>query len=247
MALLREHHVVIELQRQPLVQLYALVVEGDSLRRAIVRADDCRVPPAGPAAKIALIKKSDVSDAVVLAEIIRDGQTMNAGADYERILYGMKHNYARAQGFPGAGLAAGPCLLKDTMQLAAFEGGDFGLGYQAMLVNEGMPQFLVDQISAKHHLAQATVGLLGMAFKAESDDIRSSLSYKLKKLLTFKAKGVLTADPYVRVDQEILPVEEVVERSDILILCVPHQCYRNLDTKSKCLVDIWNFWRDSNS
>ena len=144
-------------------------------------------------------------------------------------------------------MAAGPCLLKDTMQLAAFEGGDFGLGYQAMLVNEGMPQFLVDQISAKHHLAQATVGLLGMAFKAESDDIRSSLSYKLKKLLTFKAKGVLTADPYVRVDKEILPVEEVVERSDILILCVPHQCYRNLDTKSKCLVDIWNFWRDSNS
>ena len=42
-----------------------------------------------------------------------------------------------------------------------------------------------------------TVGILGMAFKAESDDIRSSLSYKLKRLLRFKAARVLCTDPYV--------------------------------------------------
>jgi UDP-N-acetyl-D-mannosaminuronic acid dehydrogenase len=87
-----------------------------------------------------------------------------------------------------------------------------------------------------------TVGLLGMAFKAESDDPRFSLSYKLKKILMFRAKAVLTTDPYVKNDPELLGLDEVVRRSDILILCAPHNAYRNLNLDSKIVVDIWNFW-----
>src|SRR5438270_2603948 len=113
-----------------------------------------------------------------------------SNVDYYRVVEGMKHNYPRSKDFPGAGFAAGPCLLKDTMQLAAFSRNQFGLGFQAMLVNEGLPQFLVDRISAAYPLSELTVGLLGMAFKADNDDARSSLSYKLKKLLTFRAKDV---------------------------------------------------------
>ncbi len=166
-----------------------------------------------------------------------------ANLDYYKILDGMKRNYPRSQHFPLAGFAAGPCLFKDTMQLASFYRNQFGLGFQAMLVNEGMPQFIVDRLDAAYPLDTMTVGLLGMAFKAESDDPRFSLSYKLKKILMFRAKSVLTTDPYVKNDPELLDVKDVVRRSDVLILCVPHKAYSDLELGQKIVVDIWNFWQ----
>ena len=165
-----------------------------------------------------------------------------ANVDYYRILEGMKRDYPRSRDFPRAGLTAGPCLFKDTMQLASFYRNQFGLGFDAMLVNEGIPQFIVDRLDAQYPLEKMTVGLLGMAFKAESDDPRFSLSYKLKKILAIRAKSVLTTDPYVQSDPALLPLEEVVRGSDILILCAPHRAYRNLDPGHKIIVDIWNFW-----
>ncbi len=165
-----------------------------------------------------------------------------ANVDYYRILDGMKRDYPRSKDFPRAGLTAGPCLFKDTMQLASFYRNQFGLGFHAMLVNEGMPQFIVDRLDAQYPLEQLTVGLLGMAFKAESDDARFSLSYKLKKILAIRAKSVLTTDPHIQDDPALLPLEEVVQQSDILILCAPHRAYRNLDLGHKVIVDIWNFW-----
>lgn len=165
-----------------------------------------------------------------------------ANLDYYRILDGMKRNYPRSKDFPLAGFAAGPCLFKDTMQLASFYRNQFGLGFQAMLVNEGMPQFIVDRLDATYPLDQMTVGLLGMAYKSESDDPRFSLSYKLKKILMFRAKTVLTTDPYVKDDPELLELDDVIHRSDILILCVPHRAYRKLNLERKIVVDIWNFW-----
>jgi UDP-N-acetyl-D-mannosaminuronic acid dehydrogenase len=61
----------------------------------------------------------------------------SANLDYRRIAHAMKHNYPRARGIPSPGLAAGPCLFKDTMQLLAFAQNQFSLGNAAMLVNEG--------------------------------------------------------------------------------------------------------------
>ena len=43
-----------------------------------------------------------------------------AGIDYNRVLDAIRRDYPRASDLPGPGFAAGPCLLKDTMQLAAF-------------------------------------------------------------------------------------------------------------------------------
>lgn len=165
----------------------------------------------------------------------------SAGADYSAVLRAMKTNYPRATRIPGPGFAAGPCLFKDTMQLAAFSGNQFGLGHAAMLVNEGLVLYVVEQLRGKHDLRSMTVGLLGMAFKPDIDDIRASLSYKLKRSLALHAAEVLTTDPFVKTDPELLPLSEVVERSDILILCTPHTAYKHLDTRGKALIDIWSF------
>ena len=170
----------------------------------------------------------------------------SAGADYHAITQAMKHNYPRMSSLPRPGFAAGPCLFKDTMQLAAFARNQFGLGQAAMQVNEGLVLHLVDDLKRAYDVSSMTVGLLGMAFKAEIDDTRASLSYKLKRMLQMSARDVLTTDPFVTTDPAILPLEQVVERSDILILCAPHSAYADADLKGKPVVDVWGFLKNAN-
>ncbi|HJX84589.1 MAG TPA: UDP binding domain-containing protein, partial [Candidatus Angelobacter sp.] len=167
----------------------------------------------------------------------------SSGADYNAILEAMKRNYPRAARIPGAGFTAGPCLFKDTMQLAAFARNQFALGHAAMLVNEGLVLYVVDEIRRVQDLSQKVVGLLGMAFKPDVDDIRASLSYKLKRALTMYAQSVLTTDPLVKCDPDLLPVEEVIERSDLLILATPHTVYQGLDLRGKPVFDVWGFFK----
>ncbi|NLD78427.1 MAG: nucleotide sugar dehydrogenase, partial [Acidimicrobiales bacterium] len=161
------------------------------------------------------------------------------GVDFDRIREAMTKDYPRASDVPGPGLAAGPCLLKDTMQLAAFNNNNFMLGHAAMMVNEGLPMYMIDQIEKDHDLSTMTVGLLGMAFKGESDDIRSSLSYKLKRLLKIKADRVLCSDPYVTVDPDLAPLDQVLEQADIIVIGAPHKPYAHL-APTVPVFDIWN-------
>jgi UDP-N-acetyl-D-mannosaminuronic acid dehydrogenase len=170
----------------------------------------------------------------------------SAGADYQAVMRAMKQNYPRARSFPGPGFSAGPCLLKDTMQLAAFARNQFGLGHAAMQVNEGLVLQLADDLRHAYDIAGMTVGLLGMAFKAEVDDTRASLSYKLKHVMEMCAREVLTTDPFVTTDPAILPLDQVIARSDILILCTPHSVYANVDLKGKPVVDVWGYLKNAN-
>jgi UDP-N-acetyl-D-mannosaminuronic acid dehydrogenase len=160
------------------------------------------------------------------------------GLDFERIRQGLMLDYPRAADMPGPGFAAGPCLLKDTMQLAAFNNNNFVLGHTAMTINEGMPLYLVDRLTRRYDLESMTVGILGMAFKGGSDDIRSSLAYKLKRVLTSTAAAVRCTDPYVTADDSLAPLDEVVDSCDLLIIGAPHPEYADLAT-TKPVVDIW--------
>lgn len=161
------------------------------------------------------------------------------GVDFYRLHEAITRDYPRAADLPKAGFAAGPCLLKDTMQLAAFDNNKFFLGHAAMMVNEGLPAYLVEHLRAKYPLANMTVGVLGLAFKADSDDRRDSLAYKLRRILETEAREVLVTDPFVA-DEAILPLEEVLERSDLLVIAAPHRAYRDVAQAGKPVVDIWN-------
>ena len=168
-----------------------------------------------------------------------------AGLDYSQIREAIVFEYPRASDLPNAGFTAGPCLFKDTMQLAAFSNNNFALGHAAMLVNEGMPLYAISKIEEEFDLRNMTVGILGMAFKGNSDDIRSSLSYKLKKILQFKAKTVLTTDPYVTVDESLISEAELLSQADLLIIGAPHDTYKQIKT-SKPVIDIWNLLGNGN-
>lgn len=162
------------------------------------------------------------------------------GADFDRIANAMRKDYPRLSAMPGPGFAAGPCLFKDTMQLAAFYKHNFSLGLAAVWVNEGLPQFVVEQLSKMCDLKKSTVGILGMAFKAGSDDTRASLSYKLRKLLRLEAERTLCHDPYVK-DPSFVSLETIIAESDAIIVAAPHKDYEGLQIPASTVVlDIWN-------
>jgi len=163
------------------------------------------------------------------------------GVDYARVYEAMTANYGRAQDLPRPGFAAGPCLLKDTLQLAAAYRNNFLLGHAAMMVNEGLPDFVVRRL-VEHDgidLNGARVGILGMAFKADIDDIRDSLSYKLAKILRFHGATVVCSDEYVD-DPAFVKKEDLLASCPIVVVGVPHAAYRGLVVPAAThLVDLW--------
>lgn len=169
----------------------------------------------------------------------------SAGLDYGSILAGMKKDYPRLRDLPGPGFAAGPCLMKDTMQLAAFNNTRFLLGNSAVTINEGLPDFLVERLAARRDLTRCKVGILGMAFKADVDDVREALSYKLAKILRFHGAEVRCSDEFA-CDPTFVSVEEVVSSCDPIIVGVPHSRYRDLVVpRGTEVIDLWGVLRSS--
>ena len=160
------------------------------------------------------------------------------GLDYNRIREIMIDGYDRSKSLPSAGFAAGPCLLKDTMQLSAFNSNQFQLGQAAMNINEGLPSYIVDNLSKEFDLTKKTIGILGMAFKANVDDIRDSLSYKLRKILIFRGANVLCSDEFVK-DSSFMSQEELIQQSEIVIIGAPHETYSTIDFSNVKLINIW--------
>ena len=166
------------------------------------------------------------------------GIALQSGQNFETIRRLMMHNYPRSLDFPKPGFAAGPCLPKDSLQLIAFSRQSSPMNSAAYSVNENLPNIIVNKISKEINLQDMTVGILGMAFKSESDDPRSSLSYKLKKLLSFECRRVICSDPYVQ-DDNFTSLEEVLIYSDIIVVAIDHEEYRGLQFKQ----EVFKVWK----
>lgn len=170
----------------------------------------------------------------------------SAGLNFNRIHQIMTQGYPRASGLPKPGFAAGPCLMKDTVQLVSFAQNKFLLGTAAVMTNEGMAEYVISEIQKSVNLSVLTVGLLGMSFKPEIDDTRSSLSFRILKLLEIRALKVICNDPFVIDQSSFRPIEYLKNNCDILIICTPHETYKkNLLDFQKPIVDIWGFLSDN--
>ena len=159
--------------------------------------------------------------------------------DFYKIREVMKDGYKRNAHIPMSGFTAGPCLLKDTMQLSSFYNKKFPLGSAAMQVNEGMPKFIIDDLERNYNLKKKTIGLLGLTFKADCDDIRDSLAIKLLNYLKKKKIKTLYSDEFYNLKGSIKK-ELLIRKSDIVIISTPHSKYKQIKiSKKKVLIDIW--------
>ena len=170
----------------------------------------------------------------------------NLEIDFENVRSALTFDYPRAEDLPGAGFTAGPCLFKDTKQLSVANLNKFAMGNAAIEINDGLPNYIVSRLSLRHNLKEITIGILGMAFKGESDDIRSSLSYSIKDLLSKQCRKVLTHDPYVKNDIDLVTLQVILENADILLIGAPHNIYKTVLT-SKPIIDVWNLLKRGSS
>lgn len=168
----------------------------------------------------------------------------NLNVDYRRLEGLMRAGYPRMGSFPTPGLTGGTCLTKDTLMVNHVS--NFRLGQAAFWINESFPHFLVNQLKKTFRMDSKCVGILGLAFKAESDDKRESLSCRLYKLLEPLCRRVMVHDPYVK-DERVRSLDDVVKQSHILIIATPHEIYNSLIIPNdKYLLDPWNLHEAKN-
>lgn len=162
--------------------------------------------------------------------------------DIYEILRLVNKGYKRG-GLMAPGLTAGPCLFKDGFFL--LRNNPFSdLITTSWRINETIPGYLINEVKSEIDLEGEKVALLGMAFKADIDDFRESLSYKASKILSSEGAYVHTHDPFLKGEE----LDSVLDDSGVVFLAVDHSAYKHLDenylrerVKPGCLVvDIWN-------
>ncbi len=171
----------------------------------------------------------------------------NNHRDIYKIVDLVNRNYKRG-GLALPGLTGGPCLFKDGFFLI----GDVpfaDLIATSWKINESIPLFLIKKVRERTRLQGKKAVILGLAFKAEIDDIRESLAFKVKKALERERARVFLHDPYVAGYQKDL--SETLKGADLIFLATNHDFYKKMDiTKVRKLVsktcvvcDVWNVFR----
>lgn len=171
----------------------------------------------------------------------------NYNRDIYKIVELVNKNYRRG-GLALPGLTGGPCLFKDGFFLI----GDVpfaDLIATSWKINESIPIFLINKVRRRRKLEGKKAVILGLAFKAEIDDIRESLAFKVKKALERERAKVFLHDPYVAGYQNDL--EKTLKDADLIFLATNHSYYRKLDiakvkklVSKNCVVcDVWNVFK----
>lgn len=159
----------------------------------------------------------------------------------------VNRDYKRG-GLAVPGLTAGPCLFKDGFFLV----NDLpfaDLISTSWKVNEAIPLFLIRKVRERMKLRDKKAVVLGLAFKANIDDTRESLSLKTKKALEREGAEVYLHDPFVKgYDGDVY---EILKEADLIFIATNHNQYRQLDlnkvvkiAKKRCIIcDIWNTFK----
>src|SRR3954454_17696520 len=168
------------------------------------------------------------------------------GANVFEVIDLINRDYPRG-GLAQPGLTAGTCLRKD-FAFSEERSHAPGMLLAVARVNEPVPLFLVEGIKRRlgGSLRERRVGVLGLAFKADTDDERDSLAYKLIRLLERELADVAVHDPLVATPTSSF--EDAVSGADAIVVATNHSSYSTpaaLRTIAELapdalLVDPWN-------
>ena len=159
--------------------------------------------------------------------------------DFKKIRNYMIDGYLRSSEIPTAGFTAGPCLLKDTMQVSHFFKKKFLLGESAIKINQNIPNFIFSHLKKNFNLNNKVIGVLGLTFKADTDDIRDSLSIELIKILKKNKIKFFQSDEYYKSEKNIT-CNDLIKKSDIIIIGVPHKKYKKIKIlRKKVIINMW--------
>ena len=161
------------------------------------------------------------------------------GADAAEVLAGMglDHRIGAHYLQPGPGYG-GSCLPKDTRALVAIaeqNGYDFSLLKAVVDVNDRQRQRIVDKVvaAAGGSANGVTVGLWGLSFKADTDDIRESPAVDLAERLRSVGANVRAYDPLVRTPPPGVKAApdavSAVAGADILLVATEWKEFRDVD------------------
>jgi UDPglucose 6-dehydrogenase len=161
------------------------------------------------------------------------------GADVKDVLLGM--GYDSRIGFhffnPGPGFG-GSCFPKDTNALVAVAndaGYDFALLKSVIRINDIQRERVVDHVrrGAGGSLQGKTVGVWGLAFKAGTDDVRSSPSLAIARRLVEEGCAVKAHDPQARVGvdgvRQVDTPLEAARDADVLLIATEWPEYQSVD------------------
>jgi len=167
--------------------------------------------------------------------------TEDHGIDYRKLYNVMVTDYPRLQSLPRSGFVGGPCLIKDSVQLQSFLGGTELMTQFSLAINQRLVEVTqIKTIELAKKTAAKKVGILGIGFKPESDDIRDSQILLVMKELVNLGFDVTYYDPYSTApDFQFQELHLLLENSDILVMGTPHVSFSNLKF-NKPIVNVWN-------
>jgi UDP-N-acetyl-D-mannosaminuronic acid dehydrogenase len=144
---------------------------------------------------------------------------------------------------PGPGVG-GHCIAVDPWFIVARAPEYARLIKTAREVNDAKPYWIIQKVKASaEKFKNPVIGCLGLAFKADVDDLRESPAVEIVKHILEQNLGeVLVAEPNLSSHKEfdLLPYQEVIKRSDIILLLVDHKPFKSLkavELKEKILID----------
>ena len=97
-----------------------------------------------------------------------------------------------------------------------------------------MPHYTVELLEnelkkLKKAIKGAKVGVLGLAYKANVDDIRESPAFEVINILKTKGADVFVFDPHVKKGSNVRDLDELLDKSDYLVLVTDHNEFKSMD------------------
>ena len=158
---------------------------------------------------------------------------------------------------PGPGVG-GHCIAVDPWFIVSADRQFSTLIRTAREVNDSKPELVLEKVLEKaDKFKNPTVAALGIAFKANIDDLRESPSKDIAVALTDRLSDgtVLVVEPNIdelpkefagRTNVELAGLEEAIDRADIVLLLVDHDPFKHYDVEKlqeKMVIDTKGVWR----